>query len=76
MPPERPEPPPPPKLAIQEAPVEPPVRPKFLDAPPERPKEPAPEKPRPQRNFDPNSIAKLIGQGKTSTSIPEPDGRM
>ena len=72
MPPERPEqqPPPPPKLAIQEAPVEPPVRPKFLDPPTERPKEPAPEKPKPSRNFDPNSIAKLIGQGKTPTAAP------
>ena len=68
LPPERPE--PPPKLAIQDAPVEPPVRPKFIDAPPERPKEPAPEKPRPSRNFDPNSIAKLIGQGKTATAAP------
>jgi outer membrane biosynthesis protein TonB len=62
MPPERPQPPtpPPPKLAIQEAPVEPPVRPK--DA--------APEKPKPAHNFDPNAIAKLIGQGKTATAAP------
>jgi hypothetical protein len=62
MPPERPEPPspPPPKLAIQEAPV----------APPERPKDPAPEKPKPAHNFDPNAIAKLIGQGKTATAAP------
>ena len=66
MPPERPEPPPPPKLAVQDAPVEPPVRPKFIDTPPERPKEPPPEKPKPSRNFDPNMIAKLIGQGKMS----------
>ena len=58
------------RLAIQEAPVQPPVRPKFIDPPPERPKEPAPEKPKPSRNFDPNSIAKLIGQGKTSTAAP------
>jgi hypothetical protein len=71
MPPERPEPPPPPpKAAVQEATVEPPVRPKFLDPSPERPKEPAPEKPKPSRNFDPNSIAKLIGQGKTPTAAP------
>ena len=70
MPPERPEAAPTPKLAMQEAPVEPPVRPKFLDSPPERAKEPAPEKPRPSHNFDPNTIAKLIGQGKTS--IPDP----
>jgi outer membrane biosynthesis protein TonB len=67
MPPERPEPPPPLKLAIQDTPVEPPVRPKFIDAPPERQKEPTPEKPKPSHNFDPNMIAKLIGQGKTST---------
>jgi colicin import membrane protein len=66
-PPERPEAAPTPKVAIQEAPVEPPVRPKFIDAPPERPKEPAPEKPKPSHNFDPNTIAKLIGQSKTST---------
>jgi hypothetical protein len=66
-PPERPEAAPTPKVAIQEAPVEPPVRPKFIDAPPERPKEPAPDKPKPSHNFDPNTIAKLIGQGKTST---------
>ena len=72
MPPERPEPPPPPppKLAVQEAPVQPPVRPKFTDPPAERPKEPTPEKPKPARNFDPNSIAKLIGQGKTPTAAP------
>jgi hypothetical protein len=72
MPPERPEPPPTPKLAVQEAPVEPPVRPKFVDVPPERPKEPAPEKPKPSHNFDPNTIAKLIGQGKTSTPTAAP----
>ena len=71
MPPERPEPPPPPpKAAVQEATVEPPVRPKFIDPPSERPKEPAPEKPKPSRNFDPNSIAKLIGQGKTPAAAP------
>jgi outer membrane biosynthesis protein TonB len=69
MPPERPEPqpPPPPKLATQEASVQPPVRPKIIDAPSERLKEPTPEKPKPARNFDPNTIAKVIGQGKTST---------
>jgi hypothetical protein len=69
MPPERPQ-PPQPKAAAQQATVEPPVRPKFIDPPPVRPKEPAPEKPKPQRNFDPNSIAKLIGQAKTSTPAP------
>jgi hypothetical protein len=73
MPPARPQPPPPPKLAIQDAPVQPPVRPKF-DPPPDRPKEPAPEKPKPSRNFDPNTIAKLIGQGKTSTPAPTQTG--
>ena len=66
-PPERPEPTPTPKVALQEAPVEPPVRPKFIDPPPERPKDPAPEKLKPSHNFDPNAIAKLIGQGKMST---------
>ena len=72
MPPERPQPPSPstPKVAIQEAPVQPPVRPKFVDPPPEKPKEPTPDKPKPARNFDPNSIAKLIGQGKTPTAAP------
>jgi hypothetical protein len=45
------------------------VRPKF-DPPPERPKEPAPEKPKPQRNFDPNNIAKLIGQSKAVAPAP------
>jgi hypothetical protein len=70
MPPERPQPPPPPKATVQAATVEPPVRPKFTDPPPDRPKEPAPEKPKPSHNFDPNSIAKLIGQGKTPTAAP------
>jgi hypothetical protein len=67
-PPPRPTPAPEPKLAVQDAPaVEPPVRPKFIDAPPERPKAPPQEKPKPSRNFDPNAIAKLIGEGKMST---------
>jgi hypothetical protein len=72
LPPERPQPPAPPtpKVAIQEAPVQPPVRPKFTDSPPEKPKEPSPEKPKPTHAFDPNSIAKLIGQGKTPTAAP------
>jgi hypothetical protein len=71
LPPERPEPqPPPPKLAVQDAAVEPPVRPKLVDSPPERPKDPAPEKPKPSHNFDPNAIAKLIGQGKTAAAAP------
>jgi len=72
LPPERPQPPAPPtpKVAIQEAPVQPPVRPKFTDSPPEKPKEPTPEKPKPSHAFDPNSIAKLIGQGKTPTAAP------
>jgi hypothetical protein len=69
MPPERPEPPSPPKAAAQQATVQPPVRPKF-DPPPDRPKDPAPEKPKPQHNFDPNSIAKLLGQSKTATAAP------
>ena len=67
MPPQRPEPPPPPKLAVQDAPAEPPARPKVVETPPERPKEPTPEKPKPAHNFDPNMIAKLIGQSKPST---------
>jgi hypothetical protein len=67
MPPQRPEPPPPPKLAVQDAPAEPPARPKLVETPPERPKEPTPEKPKPAHNFDPNTIAKLIGQSKPST---------
>jgi hypothetical protein len=72
MPPERPQPPAPstPKVAVQEAPVQPPVRPKFIEPPPDKPKEPTPDKPKPTRNFDPNSIAKLIGQGKTPTAAP------
>jgi hypothetical protein len=69
--------PPPPKLADPDEPVLPPQRPKVADAaperpkvaetPPERPKEPAPEKPKPAHNFDPNMIAKLIGQSKPAT---------
>ena len=67
-PPQRPEPPAPPKAALQEAPVQPPVRPKTIDSPPDRTKEPAPEKPKPAHNFDPNTIAKLIGQSKPPSS--------
>jgi len=67
-PPERPAPTPEPKLAVQETPaVEPPARPKSIDAPRERPKQPPQEKPRQTRSFDPNAIAKLIGEGKMST---------
>ena len=69
-PPERPE--PPPKPAVQEAAVEPPVRPKSIDAPPDRPKEPPPDKPKPMHNFDANAIAKLIGQGKPATPAAAP----
>ncbi len=65
QPPPRPE--PPPKLADADEPVQPPTRPKIIETPPERPKEPAPEKPKPAHNFDPNAIAKLIGQSKPST---------
>jgi outer membrane biosynthesis protein TonB len=68
-PPERPAPEPEPKLAIQEPPiVEPPARPKFIEAPPPRPREPPKEKPKQTHNFDPNAIAKLIGEGKMSAS--------
>ena len=69
MPPERPQPPPPPPK-VQAATVQPPVRPKITEPPPEKPKEPAPDKPKTTRNFDPNSIAKIIGQGKTPTAAP------
>jgi len=69
MPPQRPEPPPPVKAAVQDAPVQPPVRPKVVETPPERPKEPAPEKPKPTHTFDPNTIAKLIGQSKPTTPV-------
>jgi colicin import membrane protein len=65
QPPPRPE--PPPKLADADEPVQPPPRPKIIETPPERPKEPTPEKPKPAHNFDPNTIAKLIGQSKPST---------
>ncbi len=68
-PPEKPAPEPEPKLAVQDPPaVEPPVRPKFIDAAPQRPKEPPKEKPRQTHNFDPNAIAKLIGEGKMSAA--------
>ncbi len=67
MPPQRPDRPPPQKPAVQEAPVQPPVRPKVVETPQDPPKELAPEKPKPSHNFDPNAIAKLIGQSKPST---------
>jgi outer membrane biosynthesis protein TonB len=71
-PPPRPEPASPPKLAADDAPVLPPQRPKVIDTPPERPKEPQPEKPKPTRNYDPNVIAKLIGQAKPSAPAVAP----
>ena len=65
---DKPAPEPTPKVAAKETPVvEPPVRPKSIDAPPERPKPAPQEKPRPARNFDPNAIAKLIGEDKMAT---------
>jgi hypothetical protein len=67
MPPQRPE-PPPPKPAVQDAPVQPPARPKVAETPPGRPKDSPPDKPKPAHNFDPSTIAKLIGQSKPSTS--------
>jgi outer membrane biosynthesis protein TonB len=70
QPPPRPE--PPPKLADADEPVQPPSRPKIIETPPERPKEPAPEKPKLAHNFDPNLIAKLIGQSKPSTPAVAP----
>jgi outer membrane biosynthesis protein TonB len=81
-PPPKPEPPPPPKPAAEDAP-EPPVRPKVVETPPERPKEPQ-EKPKqdqiakvvehdkteakPTHAYDPNVIAKLIGQRPSTPS--------
>jgi outer membrane biosynthesis protein TonB len=81
-PPPKPEPPPPPKPAAEDAP-EPPVRPKVVETPPERPKEPQ-EKPKqdqiakvvehdkteakPTHAYDPNAIAKLIGQRPSTPS--------
>ena len=65
MPPQRPE--PPPKPAVQDTPVQPPARPKVAETPPERPKDSPPDKPKPAHNFDPSTIAKLIGQSKPST---------
>jgi hypothetical protein len=74
--------PPPPKPAVEDAP-EPPARPKIVETPPERPKEP-PEKPKqdqiakvmerdkteakPTHAYDPNAIAKLIGQRPSTPS--------
>jgi colicin import membrane protein len=81
-PPPKPEPPPPPKPAAEDAP-EPPVRPKVVETPQERPKEPQ-EKPKqdqiakvvehdkteakPTHAYDPNAIAKLIGQRPSTPS--------
>jgi outer membrane biosynthesis protein TonB len=66
-PPPRPEAASPPKLAVEDAPMLPPERPKIIDTPPERPKEPQPEKQKSARYYDPNAIAKLIGQSRPST---------
>ncbi len=71
-PPPRPEPASPPKLALEDTPMLPPQRPKIVDTPPERPKEPQPEKPKQTRNYDPNAIAKLIGQSRPSTPAVAP----
>ena len=71
-PPPRPQPASPPKLAVEDAPMLPPQRPKIVDTPPERPKEPQPEKPKQTRNYDPNVIAKLIGQSRPSTPAVAP----
>jgi hypothetical protein len=81
-PPPKPAPAPPPK-PVENAPA-PPVRPKEPEKPPKEPEkpkpdqiakalereksEPQPEKPKPARVFDPNAIAKLIGQTKPSTT--------
>ncbi len=68
-----PPPPPPPKPAAEDAPA-PPVRPK--ETPPEKPKADALAKPlekskpdepaKPQKAYDPNAIAKLIGQSRSA----------
>ncbi len=71
-PPPRPEPASPPKLALEDATMLPPQRPKIVDTPPERPKEPQPEKPKQTRNYDPNAIAKLIGQSRPATPAVAP----
>jgi hypothetical protein len=79
-PPPKPAPPPPPKPAAEDAPA-PPVKPK--ETPPEKPKADAlakilekskPDEPaKPQKAYDPNAIAKLIGQSKSSAD-PTPTG--
>jgi colicin import membrane protein len=70
-PPPKPAPPPPPKPTAEDAP-EPPTRPKLVETPPERPKEPQekpkPDTPKPAHPYDPNAIAKLIGQNKPAAS--------
>jgi hypothetical protein len=72
-PPPKPAPPPPPKPTAEDTP-QPPTRPKVVETPPERPKEPQ-EKPKPDtappkptHAYDPNAIAKLIGQNKPTAS--------
>ncbi len=77
---EQPPPPPSPPKSVENAP-EPPVRPKELE--PEKPKQEKPKpdqiakalererseaQPKPARVFDPNAIAKLIGEPKPSTT--------
>jgi len=77
---EPPAPPPPPKPAPPSKP-EPPPRPTAEEAPPPpvKPKPPPPEKPRPDdpakphKTYDPNAIAKLIGQNKSAID-PAPAG--
>jgi outer membrane biosynthesis protein TonB len=76
-PPPKPAPPPPPKPTAEDGP-EPPARPKVVETPPERPKEPqekpkpdAPQ-PKPTHPYDPNAIAKLIGQSKPSAPSAAP----
>jgi hypothetical protein len=70
-PPPRPEPAPTPKAAAEEAPTQPPPRPKTIETPPEQTKT-APEKLKPAHYYDPNAIAKLIGQSKPSTPATAP----
>ncbi len=79
QPPPKPVPPPPPK-SVENAP-EPPVRPKEPEKPAKEPEKPKPDqiakalerekgepRPKPERVYDSNAIAKLIGQPKPSST--------
>ena len=68
-PPPKPALPPPPKLSAEDAP-EPPTRPKIVETPKEPQEKPKLDTtpPKPTHPYDPNAIAKLIGQNKPSAS--------